>query len=301
MKPNPQQQEVIDHFDGPCLVTAVPGAGKTPSVTERNKKLIQRGVEPRSILAITFTNKAAAEMKSRVAQAVGRELADKMTICTFHSLCARIIRHNAMRLGLADNYTIYDTDDQERLLKTCIAKIEGEEFKPGREYVRCVMGYLEDKRNSCLTEQAAAEKNGLEGKMFQVANEYLDQLTKSNALDFTGLLSETLRLFVENPEVRDRYRSRFKYISVDEMQDTNVAQYEIIKQLGMGHKNVVAVGDGDQSIYRFRGALPENIMMFEKDFGAKVLMLETNYRSTPSILHYSQKLIERNTGRKPTQ
>ena len=301
MKPNPQQQQVIDHFAGPCLVTAVPGAGKTASVTERIKKLVEKGVDPRSILAITFTNKAAAEMKSRVAQAVGRDLADRMTICTFHSLCARIIRHNAMRLGLSDNYTIYDTDDQERLLKTCIAKVEGEEFKPGREYIKCVMGYLEEKRNSCLTEQVAAERNGLEGKMFQVANEYLAQLVKSNALDFTGLLSETLRLFVESPEVRDRYRSRFQYISVDEMQDTNVAQYEIIKQLGMGHKNVVVVGDYDQSIYAFRGAFPENIMMFEKDFGAHMLKLETNYRSTPSILQHSQQLIERNTVRKPTQ
>jgi DNA helicase-2/ATP-dependent DNA helicase PcrA len=253
VKPNPQQQLVIDHFDGPCLVTAVPGAGKTASVTERIKKLVQNGVDPRSVLAITFTNKAAAEMKSRVALAVGRDTADKMTICTFHSLCARIIRHNAMRIKfgdheLGDNYTIYDTDDQERLLKTCIAKIEGEDFKPGREYIKCVMGYLEEKRNSCLTEQVAAERNGLEGNMLKVANEYLSQLIASNALDFTGLLSETLRLFVENPEVRDRYRSRFKYISVDEMQDTNVAQYEIIKQLGLGHKNVVVVGDYDQCI-----------------------------------------------------
>lgn len=301
MIPNPQQQQVIDHVDGPCLVTAVPGAGKTASITERIKNLVQKGVDPRQILAITFTNKAADEMRSRIGKAVGKTSADKMTVCTFHSLCARIIRHNAILLDFSDSYTIYDTDDQERLLKTCIAKIEGEQYKPTRDYMKGILGYIEGKRNSCMTHQAAADKYQLQGNMTRVTEEYFTQLKNSNAIDFTGLLSEVLRLFSDHPEIRDRYRNRFKYISVDEVQDTNIAQYELIKHLALGHKNIVVVGDLDQSVYGWRGAFPQNILQFEKDFESKTLMLEQNYRSTPSILRYSQKLIDHNNLRKPTQ
>lgn len=332
MNPNSQQQLIIDHFQGPCLVMAVPGSGKTASVTERTKKLVvDRRVDPRSILCITFTNKAANEMKLRIGKAVGGEAASKMTISTFHSLCARILRSNAELIGLTKNYTIYDDDQRERLLKSCIRKIEdavelaipekddnqpkldlsdGEDenivkhigpFKPTKEYMRSLLGYIEGKRNACMTEQAAAQKYDLTGNQFKVATEYFDQLKKCGAIDYTGLLYETLNLFNQFPAVRDKYRDRFQYVSVDEVQDTNIVQYELIKHFGQSHGNVLVVGDLDQSIYKFRHANPENILQFEKDFpGCKVLMLETNYRSTPSILKHAQMLIENNKLRKGT-
>lgn len=283
---------------------AVPGSGKTASVTERTKRLIQRGIEPRRIMAITFTNKAATEMKQRIGTAVGPDVASKMTISTFHSLCSRIIRANCELLGLTKSYSIYDTDDQERLLKTCIKKIEeigSAKWKPSKQYMSSLMGFIEGKRNGCLSDEIAVGKYNLDGNQARVSAEYFKQLQQSNAVDFTGLLSETLRLFQEHPEIRDVYRGRFKFISIDEVQDTNIAQYELIKHLGQGHKNVLMVGDLDQSIYKFRDANPENIFQFEKDFpGAIILKLETNYRSTPSILKYSQNLIEHNLMRKGT-
>lgn len=250
MKPNPQQQLVVDHFEGPCLVMAVPGSGKTASVTERTKRLVERGVDPRSILAITFTNKAALEMRTRIAAAVGPRAA-LMVISTFHSLCSKLLRANAEFVGLTKDYTIYDSDQQERLLKTSIRKIEeatGPKFKISDSYRNQVLGFIEGKRNGCLTEIAAAEKYDLSGNQLKVCNEYFDQLKKSNAVDFTGLLTETIRLFDEQPAVRDKYRARFRYISVDEVQDTNIAQYELIKHLGLGHKNVLMVGDLDQCV-----------------------------------------------------
>lgn len=319
MNPNPQQQAVIEHFEGPCLVLAVPGSGKTASVTERVKRLVACGVDPKSILAITFTNKAANEMKSRIAAAVGSDKASLMTISTFHSLCARVVRANCDALGLSKSYSIYDADDQERLLKTCIRKIEDADepepgpegdipkarptkFSPSRKYMQSLMGYIEGSRNALLSDQEAVDKYDLSGNQMKVAIEYFAQLRQSNALDFTGLLSEGLRLFKERPDIRDRYRNRFRFVSVDEVQDTNLAQYEMIKQLCLGHKNVLLVGDLDQSIYKFRAANPENILQFEKDFApCKILKLEKNHRSTPSILRYSQTLIEHNTLRKDTE
>lgn len=310
MTPNPQQIAVIEHVDGPCMVLAVPGSGKTASVTERIKRLVTIGVDPRSILAITFTNKAADEMRKRVALAVGLGKASLMTLCTFHSLCARIIRANAPLVGLTPSYSIYDEDDSERALKTAIRKFEkfgaeGEQAIP-RDYLYSLKDYLEGFRNDCLAEGEALEKHRLVGKQKQVADEYLAQLRRSNAIDFTGLLSEALRLFNEHPDVRDKYATRFRYLSVDEVQDTNVAQYELVKHLASAHRNVVVVGDLDQAIYKFRGACPENVFKFEKDFQSldgtpcKVLRVETNYRSTPSILKDSQRLVEHNTIRKPT-
>jgi DNA helicase-2/ATP-dependent DNA helicase PcrA len=284
---------------------AVPGSGKTASVTERTKNLVAKGVDPKAILCITFTNKAAAEMRQRIGAAVGTDKAALMTISTFHSLCSRIIRANAAYLGLTQGYSIYDDDDQERLLKSCIRRVEDPtdigKFKPSKQYVRQLMGYIEGKRNACMAEQEALDKFGLDGNQAKVAALYFTELKRANAVDFTGLLSETLRLLTEHPDIRDKYRSRFKYVAVDEVQDTNVAQYEFVKALGMGHKNVLVVGDLDQSIYKFRSACPENILKFEKDFSpCTVLMLEKNYRSTPSILRHSQKLIEHNTLRKGT-
>ncbi len=316
MKPNPQQQAVIDHIDGPCLVTAVPGSGKTASVTERTKNMISKGIDPSSILAITFTKKAAEEMKSRIAAAVGNAAAGKMTVSTFHALCARMIRANAPLLGLTKTYTIYDEDDQERLMKRCISKLEStpevrdasgailktaQTFAPTDEYKDSLMAFIEGMRNADLKPEVAVLRYNITGNQMAVAKLYFEELRKADAVDFTGLLSETIRLFDEHPEVLEKYRAKFRYISVDEVQDTNVAQYRLIKQLGMGHKNVLMGGDLDQSIYRFRNASPENLLEFEKEFGAKVLKLEVNYRSTPQILKHSQTLIDHNKMRKDTQ
>lgn len=300
MKPNPQQQAIVDHVDGPCLVTAVPGSGKTTSITERTKNLLRLGKAPASMLSITFTNKAADEMRSRIGKAVGEKAAKAMTICTFHSLCARLIRENAAQLGLGHNYTIYDSDDQEKFLKACIYQVEGEDFSIGDQYMHGLMAYIEGTRNACMPAAEARQKYDIDGNQPKVIDRYFAELRRANAIDFTGLLSEANRLFDEHPEVRDRYRHKWEYISVDEVQDTNIAQYRLIQHLGGGHKNVLCVGDIQQSIYAFRNASPENLLRFEKDFGAKILKLETNYRSTPEILRYSQALIEKNTLLMPT-
>lgn len=299
MQLNPQQIEIVNSIDGAFLVTAVPGSGKTRCITERTKNMIQRGIDPTSILAITFTNKAAKEMRERINKAVG-SAAETMTISTFHAMCARILRDNAVKAGLTEGFVIADTDDQERFLKRAILSIEGEKFKPNNEYKDSIMGYLEYRRNALVSHDVAADKYGFFGKMTDVVKAYAKDMRKSNYVDFTGLLYETFRLFKTHEDVRDGYRDKFRYISVDEVQDTNVVQYEILKQLGQGHRNVMAVGDTDQSIYAFRNAEPENVMRFEKDFGAKVLKLENNYRSTPEILKHSQRLIERNTSRMAT-
>lgn len=301
MKPNDQQVKVIEHFDGPCLVTAVPGSGKTACVTARTSALLKQGVDPSSILAITFTNKAADEMKARIAKEVGAA-AKRMTICTFHSLCARMIRENAVALGYTTKFSIYDDDDQWRAMRTAVIKIEGEpldgkELPVAPEYVQKVMTFIEATRNSDLTTEAALSKYHLVNKQLAVVEAYYAELKKSNAIDFTGLLSEALRLLRSFPDVLATYQKRWKYISVDEVQDTNVSQYEIVKLLG-AHGNMLCVGDFDQSVYGFRFASPQNIMAFEKDFKAKALKLETNYRSTPEILGKAHALIVHNQDRK---
>lgn len=243
-------------------------------------------------------------MRQRVGAAVGADKASQMTISTFHSLCARFIRWNAESVGMLEKFSIYKEDAQERLLKRCIQKAEGEDsnFKPSKDYMHSLMAFIEGKRNACLDDQAAALKYHLDGNQPKAAQLYFEELKNLNALDFTGLLSETNKLFNDHPDIRDKYRARFRFISVDEVQDTNIVQYELIKHLGLGHKNVLIVGDLDQSIYKFRNACPENILKFEQDFSpCKILKLEKNYRSTPSILRHSQRLIENNVLRKGTQ
>ena len=293
MTPNSQQQQVINHVDGPALVIAVPGSGKTTVVTERTKHLITIGKSPDSILAITFTNKAAAEMKTRITNAVGAK-SKYITISTFHSLCARIIRENPTLVGLQKNYTIYDTEDQKRLMKNCIIKVEGDEVANSEEYLASVLGYVEWQRNKVMLQEEALTKFGIVGKQLKVIETYYEQLKSSNAIDFTGLLSETNRLFTENPLVRDYYRQKWQYISVDEVQDTCVAQFQFVVHLAGGHKNILVVGDNDQALYRFRGASPENIFSFETEFKPVIYKLEKNYRSTPEILKFSHNLIVNN-------
>jgi DNA helicase-2/ATP-dependent DNA helicase PcrA len=300
LTPNAQQLEVIRHVNGPCLVTAVPGSGKTASLTERIKYMVKGGVPPYLILAITFTNKAAAEMRERIGKAVGAEAIGKMVVCTFHSLCARMLRQNADRVGLARNFSIFDRDDQERVLKRAFCDvldlekngdIESDDFDR-------IMSYLEKTRNACISDGDMTLLS--EPWMYRVVESYYESLGKSNATDFTGLLSNTLKLLEENPDVLDRYQRRFRWISVDEVQDTNIAQYKILSLLARKYKNIMLIGDVDQSIYGFRNSRPENLFRFEEEFGAKVMKLETNYRSTPQILEQAQALIEHNSMRRRT-
>jgi DNA helicase-2/ATP-dependent DNA helicase PcrA len=303
MTPNPQQVEIIKHRDGPCLVAAVPGSGKTASVTERIKELVSTGVEPSAILAITFTNKAAKEMRSRIAAAVGADRAAQMAVSTFHSMCARILRDNAPLAGLTRSYTIYDDEDQEKMIQACIAKVEERNGKMpaiSDEYMQVIMGCIEDRRNSCLTREETIRKYRPTLNQREVVNAYSEALTKANAIDFTGLLSKVLRIFETCPAVLEAYQERWRYITVDEVQDTNIAQYRIVKLLGQKYRNIIMVGDLDQSLYKFRGAFPENVLQFKTDFNAKVLKLEKNYRSTPQILKHAQRLIENNLLREKT-
>jgi DNA helicase-2/ATP-dependent DNA helicase PcrA len=297
---NEQQSKIIEHVDGPCLVTAVPGSGKTATLTERVKRLVAQGKDPASILAITFTNKAAKEMRNRIAAVVGPAAA-QMTISTFHSFCARVLRNNAAAAGLRENFTIYDEDQQEKLVSSCTELIMGDGYKGAREFYNRILRFLELKRNALLTDVDTAKKCDLLPGQMAIIDKYFARLKEMNAVDFTGLLYDVVGLFDKHPKIREFYADKFKYISVDEVQDTNVAQYKLICQLGLGHKNVLFCGDFSQSIYSFRCANPENILRFETDFGAKVLKLEKNYRSTPNILKHSQLLIEHNVFRKDTK
>lgn len=301
MNPNPQQQTVINHKDGPCLVAAVPGSGKTACLTARVGRLLELGVSPRQILAITFTNKAATEMKERIAKRVGEDSAKRMVVCTFHSLCARILRRHPREAGLGGNFTIFDADDQKRLLEGAFCKVLNLEKKSEikRSDYNAVSGYLERTRNACLPD--GSRKLLRHSYQYAIVDEYYKQLDQSNAVDFTGLLSLTLRLFESHPDILELYQDRFRYISVDEVQDTNVCQYRIVKLLASKYRNILMVGDINQSIYGFRSANPRNILTFEQDFGADVKKLETNYRSSPEILESAQQLIEHNKFRKETR
>ena len=292
--------QVIRHVDGPCLVIAVPGSGKTASLTERVRYLLSVGVKPYTILAITFTNKAAKEMKERIAKAVGSDLSSKMVICTFHSFCVRLLRLNLEGTGLSPGFTICDDDDQKNILKQSFCKVLGLEKKSeiDQEDFNSIMAYMERTRNACIDDESRSILPF--PWQYQVVDEYYSRLEQSNAVDFTGLLSKTLDLLSTNSTVLEKYQDRFRYISVDEVQDTNVAQYRIISLLARKHKNIMLIGDTDQSIYRFRNASPENILRFEQDFGARLLKLETNYRSTPQVLRCAQSLIENNSMRKET-
>lgn len=297
MEFNAQQLEVINHRDGPCLVTAVPGSGKTASLTERIKRLIDAGVDPRRILAITFTNKAAREMRSRIAKSVG-QVAKKMTISTFHSLCARIIRRDPEALGLKRNFSIIDQDDQKRLVESCICKVKGYDKKKEikSKDLWATLGHIEKTRNACDPGAAPFDNHW----MPKVVEAYYKDLSEANSIDFTGLLTGVLRILETQPQLLSMYQSFWQYVNVDEVQDTNVCQYKILSLLAGKYRNILVVGDMDQSIYGFRDAEPQNVLNFEKDFSARVLKLETNYRSTPQILSPAHKLIKNNKLRKPT-
>lgn len=295
---NPMQRKAATTLDGPVLILAGAGSGKTRTITYRIANLIQQGVKPWKILALTFTNKAAREMQSRVERLVGGEATD-MWLGTFHSVCVRILRRDIEKLGYKRSFTIYDEDDQERVIKGALKALNIDEKELP---VRSVSWAISDAKNKLLTCDewfAQSARDYRCSQIHDVFNFYEDRLRSANALDFDDLIMKTLQLFADHPPVLDYYRDRFEYVHVDEYQDTNMAQYEFVRLLTSGSRNLCVVGDDDQAIYGWRGADIRNILDFEKDFpDATVIKLEQNYRSTANILDAANQVIAHNTGRK---
>ncbi|MGL6220987.1 MAG: ATP-dependent helicase, partial [Lacrimispora sphenoides] len=296
---NPMQKEAVLHTDGPLLVLAGAGSGKTRVLTHRIAYLIEeKSINPWNILAITFTNKAAGEMRERVDRLVGFG-ADSIWVSTFHSSCVRILRRHIESLGYTTNFTIYDSDDQKTLMRHVL---KGLDMDPKIYKDRAMLGFISTAKNELVTAvefELNAGGDFRQKKVAQIYKEYQSQLKKNNALDFDDLIMKTVQLFQNNPEILDYYQERFKYIMVDEYQDTNTAQFKLISLLAGKYRNLCVVGDDDQSIYKFRGANIENILNFEKAYpGAKVIKLEQNYRSSQSILNAANEVIRHNRGRK---
>lgn len=296
---NPSQQEAVFCTEGPLLVLAGAGSGKTRVLTHRISYLIdEKRVNPWNIMAITFTNKAAGEMRDRVDSIVGMG-ADSIWVSTFHSSCVRILRRHIEALGYTTNFTIYDSDDQKTLMKQVFKRLD---IDPKTFKERSMLNYISNMKNELVTAQECELNAGgdfREKKQAQIYKEYQKQLKANNALDFDDLIMKTVQLFQNSDEILDYYQERFKYIMVDEYQDTNTAQFKLIYLLASKHRNLCVVGDDDQSIYKFRGANIENILNFEKAFpGARVIKLEQNYRSTQNILHAANEVIKHNRGRK---
>lgn len=296
---NPKQQEAVFHTEGPLLILAGAGSGKTRVLTHRIAYLIEeKEVNPWNIMAITFTNKAAGEMRERVDRQVSFG-ADSVWVSTFHSTCVRILRRHIENLGYGTGFTIYDTDDQKTLLKQ-VYKTLDVDSKQYRE--RVVLGYISSAKNELVSPEEYALHAGGDYRIKQIARiyaEYQRQLKKNNALDFDDLIMKTVELFQNCPDVLDYYQERFRYIMVDEYQDTNTAQFRLVSLLAKKYQNLCVVGDDDQSIYKFRGANIANILNFEEAFpGAMVIKLEQNYRSTRHILNAANAVIRNNKGRK---
>lgn len=296
---NPEQIEAVNHINGPVLVLAGAGTGKTRVLTTRLAHILATGnAFPNQILAVTFTNKAAHEMKERVGAIIGDAVENMFWLGTFHSICVKILRRHADLVGLGTNFTILDQDDQLRLLKQIIrnADIDEKRFPP-----RMLAGLIDHWKNKgLLPNQVPANEahNYADGKAIELYAIYQQRLKELNAADFGDLILLCLNLFQKNPGVLNEYQRRFKYILIDEYQDTNISQYLWLRLLAMGHKNICCVGDDDQSIYGWRGAEVGNILRFEKDFeGAKIIRLEQNYRSTTHILGAASGLINANNDR----
>ena len=296
---NDKQQESVYNTEGPLLILAGAGSGKTRVLTHRVAYLIEeKGVNPWNILAITFTNKAAREMRERVDQLVEYG-AESIWVSTFHSLCVRILRRHIGLLGYDTNFTIYDSDDQKTLMKE-ICRLLNIDTKIYKE--RMLLSAVSHAKDELITpEELMLEAGGDYGsrKVAEVYAEYEKQLRANNALDFDDLLVKTVQLFQTQADVLEHYQERFRYIMVDEYQDTNFVQFELIRLLSSRYRNLCVVGDDDQSIYKFRGADIKNILNFEKVFeDASVVKLEQNYRSTSNILNAANAVIKNNKGRK---
>ena len=297
---NDRQQEAAFHKDGPLLVLAGAGSGKTTVLISRVARLIETGVRPWNILAITFTNKAADELKNRLVDQLGED-ALEVFASTFHSMCVRILRRSGEAIGLPKTFTIYDADDSLRVVKKCLKELNLDEKQFSPKPIASAISHAKEGLQMPRDLADNAEKTGdYRVKIIaRVYATYQKELKDAGALDFDDLLSETVRLFREAPDVLDYYQNRWQYIMVDEYQDTNHVQYRLVAMLAAKNKNLCVVGDDDQSIYKFRGATIENILSFERQFpGAKVVRLEQNYRSTQNILSAANDVIAHNTERK---
>lgn len=293
---NKEQRQAVDTLDGPLLILAGAGSGKTRALTYRIANLVNHGVSPWNILALTFTNKAAREMRERTEALLGGSVKD-MWVATFHSCCTRILRSDIDKLGRDRNFVIYDDDDQTSLIAAIMKRLGVNDKDITKRQIKEHIS--EAKNKSTEPEKFLMDNPYLDESVLKVFREYQRSLKEYNALDFDDLLGKTLELFQSCPEVLQKYRSKFRYILVDEYQDTNVMQYHIVELLAREHGNICVVGDDDQSIYGWRGADIRNILDFEKDFpGAKVIRLEQNYRSTSNILDAANAVIENNQGRK---
>ena len=297
---NPMQKKAVLKTEGPVLVLAGAGSGKTGALTIRIANLVENGVKPWNILAITFTNKAAREMRERVTAVVG-EAAKDIWVSTFHSSCVRILRRDIDKLGFDRNFSIYDTDDTQKVMKEVFTRM-GYSLTDKTFTVKGALANISAAKEELLSPSDYMAKNRGDiryERIGQVYREYQSKLKNSCALDFDDLIYNTVKLFRENPDVLDYYQERFKYIMVDEYQDTNTSQYELVKLLASKYHNLCVVGDDDQSIYGWRGANIRNILDFEKDFPeTEVIKLEQNYRSTKTILKAANAVIKNNDERK---
>ncbi|MFA5876078.1 MAG: UvrD-helicase domain-containing protein, partial [Candidatus Margulisiibacteriota bacterium] len=295
---NEKQAEAVQTTEGPLLIVAGAGSGKTRVLTHRIAYLIrEKMVSPHNILAVTFTNKAAGEMRDRLKKLVGLS-AREMWLGTFHSICGRILRRHIDVLGYGTNFVIYDEDDQLKIMGEILRAMDLPEkrFRP-----QVVLGLIGNAKNELVddVEFGRSASDYFSENVAQAYRRYQEKLVEQNALDFDDMLMLTVKLFEVAPEVLAHYQERFRYISVDEYQDTNRAQYVLTNLLAEKHKNICVVGDSDQSIYRFRGADFRNIINFEKDYPkAKVILLEQNYRSTQSVLEVANHVIKNNLVRK---
>ncbi|MGB4112608.1 MAG: UvrD-helicase domain-containing protein, partial [Yoonia sp.] len=295
---NPAQREAVEALQGPVLMLAGAGTGKTKALTTRIGHLLATGTaRPDQILAVTFTNKAAREMKLRVGRMMGEAVEGMPWLGTFHSVCAKLLRRHAELVGLKSTFTILDTDDQQRLMKQLI---RAEDIDEKRWPPRMLAGIIDGWKNRALVPDAVpvADSGAFDHKGIELYAAYQSRLRDLNAVDFGDILLHMVTIFQTHQDILEQYQRRFKYILVDEYQDTNVAQYLWLRLLAAQHKNICCVGDDDQSIYGWRGAEVGNILRFEKDFpGAVVVRLEQNYRSTPHILAAASGVIAGNKGR----
>jgi len=297
---NDIQTEAVLHTEGPVLIVAGAGSGKTRALTHRIVYLIrEHGVSPFEILAITFTNKAAREMAERVESMLGERVARGMWILTFHSACARILRREHTHLGVPSGFTIYDDGDTERLIAGILKDLD---LDPKRYPPKAMANGISSAKDRVIgpDDFASMASNFYEETIAKVYQAYERRKREAGALDFDDLITETVRLFREHPEVLEHYQERFPYLMVDEYQDTNRAQYELVNLLASKHRNVCVVGDADQGVYSWRGATIQNMLDFERDYpDATVFLMEQNYRSTQNILEAANSLIEHNQQRKP--
>jgi len=299
---NERQREAVVHMDGPIMIIAGAGSGKTKVLTTRIAHLLANGVDSFRILALTFTNKAAKEMKERVGKILGNNEARNLYIGTFHSVFARILRGEADKIGYPSNFTIYDTDDAKSVIKTVINELnlDDKQYKPNTVYGRissaknALVNHVEYATDFSIQQEDIRANRPAISKIYAA---YVNRCFKNGAMDFDDLLIKFYELLKNVPESLAKYQHKFRYILIDEYQDTNPAQYEIIKLLGAAHENVCVVGDDAQSIYSFRGATIQNILQFQKDYDdVKLVKLEQNYRSTKSILHIANEVISNNKG-----